>query len=63
MTDTPATGPEHSDVDAFRDLLDLMENFESNGERARYLLVVRMDARQASPSPSPTPSVTSPTRG
>jgi len=25
-------------VDALRDLLDLMENFESNDERARYLM-------------------------
>jgi len=36
--DTPATVPEQSDVDALRDLLDLMEKFESNDERARYLL-------------------------
>lgn len=33
-----ALGPFQADVDALRDLLDLMENFESNDQRARYLL-------------------------
>lgn len=31
-------GPLQSDVDALRDLLDLMENFADNDQRARYLL-------------------------
>lgn len=32
------SAPEQADVDALRDLLDLMENFPSNDQRARYLL-------------------------
>lgn len=31
-------GPDQADVDALRSLLDLMENFGSNDQRARYLL-------------------------
>jgi len=30
--------PYQEDVDALRDLLDLLENFSSNDQRARYLL-------------------------
>jgi len=32
------TMPYQEDVDALRDLLDLLENFSSNDQRARYLL-------------------------
>lgn len=31
-------GPEQTDVDAVRDLLDLMATFRDNDQRARYLL-------------------------
>jgi hypothetical protein len=33
-----STEPNQADVDALRGLLDLMANFESNDQRARYLL-------------------------
>ncbi|MFA6298790.1 MAG: hypothetical protein WC642_06470 [Nocardioides sp.] len=32
------SGPDQTDVDALRDLLDLMETFSDNDQRARYLL-------------------------
>lgn len=32
------TGPDQSDVDQLRELLDLMGGFSSNDQRARYLL-------------------------
>lgn len=38
MTYTPHLGPDQSDVDAVRELLDLMADFSSNDQRARYLL-------------------------
>jgi len=41
MTDPDAfqiSGPAQDDVDALRELLDLMVNFPSNDQRARYLL-------------------------
>lgn len=31
-------GPDQCDVDALRDLLDLMRDFSDNDQRARYLL-------------------------
>jgi hypothetical protein len=37
MNDATST-PNQADVDALRGLLDLMANFESNDQRARYLL-------------------------
>jgi cytochrome c-type biogenesis protein CcmH/NrfG len=41
--------PDQADVDALRDLLDMMVNFRDNDQRARYLLgcnwMVARDAR------------------
>ncbi|WP_158305621.1 MULTISPECIES: hypothetical protein [unclassified Nocardioides] len=34
----PDTGPNQTDVDALRELLDLMADFRDNDQRARYLL-------------------------
>ena len=57
MTDTDLSptaarqpGPALADVEALTDLLDLMENFPSNEQRARYLLTCNwMRDREATP--------------